>query len=92
MSFRLPRFTVRWLMAAVVAAALILWADRMIKLSAEYRERATKYEYLASLIRSRGEPTEDPLYTWAKRTAAKYERASRYPWLPVEPDEPETLH
>jgi hypothetical protein len=95
---RLPRMTTRRWMIAVVLAALILWAARLLSLSAAYREQAIHYQggplgstpILMGPIGSHSvshPPSGRRL--WAQRMAEKYLHASRFPWLPVEPDTPE---
>jgi hypothetical protein len=95
---RLPRMTMRRWMIAVVLAALILAAARLLLLSTAYRERAGQYQLglLGSTPMLMGpngshslnrRPSAHDL--WAERMAEKYLHASRFPWLPVEPDPPE---
>jgi hypothetical protein len=86
-----PRFSVRWLMilVAVVAVAMPLvprarkWADRRSK---EFRRLSAIHEIEEIIGKVNAEPTRE---SYHKELAAKYEWASRYPWLPVWPDPPE---
>jgi hypothetical protein len=80
----LPRFRLRALLIAVAfAAALLAVGVCMKRRSAAFAERArhhAQYAYGSTL----------PIYySYHRDLAAKYERAARYPWLPVEPDPPE---
>jgi hypothetical protein len=83
-------------MVATAAAAVLLGCVRMRSLSESYRQRSLAYEESVTRYSGMG-PAERPgRYPppsehdrWASRMAAKYERAARYPWLPVEPDPPE---
>lgn len=91
---RLPRvrFTVRRLMILVaMAAAAILMADSLRRLSIEYDEKADRNRSHANLA-LRGYPGDAPhqLRRAAHfvRLADKFEHAARYPWLPVAPDSP----
>jgi hypothetical protein len=85
-------------MIVVALAAPILWAARLLSLSAAYLERANQYRLglLGStpiLMGPKGQhsaihrPSRYEL--WERSMAEKYLRASRFPWLPVEPDPPE---
>jgi hypothetical protein len=101
---RLPRlrFTVRRLMLAVGLAGLAMggavWGYRMWRLSAEYERRANAARshagyYRPKEARYRGFSEEAAKYKaitgyYAAR-ARKYQRASRYPWVPIEPDQPD---
>ena len=95
---RLPRMTMRRWMIAVVFAALILSAARLLLLSAAYRERARPYEAAAlgatPILMGPNGSHSIPWHRsahdlWAESMAEKYLHASRFPWLPVEPDPPE---
>jgi hypothetical protein len=95
---RLPRMTTRQWMVAVVLAALILKAGRLLSLSAAYREKARPYvvEMLGArpiLMGPHGSHSPpyrpSPHTRWAEKMGEKYLRAARFPWLPVEPDPPE---
>jgi hypothetical protein len=97
-TMKLPRMTMRRWMVAVVLAALILCAARLLLISAAYRERANQYrvELLGSTPILMG-PKERHSATQsrsahsvcAESMAEKYLHASRFPWLPLEPDPPE---
>jgi hypothetical protein len=95
---KLPRMTTRRWMVAVVLAALIIWAARLLSLSVAYRERANQYllELLGStpiLMGPKGRHSatipRSAHSLWAESMAEKYLHASRFPWLPLEPDPPE---
>jgi hypothetical protein len=87
---RLPRLrlTVRRLMLAVAAVALVIWSGRLYQLRQMFLEK-TEDNKLAILQLDAGIScyTEDHM-TWHEEMKQKYERAARYPWLPVEPDPP----
>jgi hypothetical protein len=88
---RLPRMTTRRWMIVVAVVGIALG---MI-------ERHERFRWIA--VRHRGNvPKNLPgikpvgmedkvwrLFEWHESMARKYERAARYPWLPVEPDPPE---
>jgi len=90
------RFTVRRMMIAVaIVAALLGWLGerraRFLRLSAHYGRLAKSYLDL----QPDPQPGEYPdatgwrqiIWSWGLRS--KYERAARYPWLPIAPDPPE---
>jgi hypothetical protein len=96
-------FTVRRLMLVVALAAVSVWGVKMWRVSREYARRAQSYkdsEWLEKGILvhrvAQGELAGyHALLSQHKQRAAyyaaqarKYERAARYPWLPVEPDPP----
>jgi hypothetical protein len=82
-------------MVAVAVVALVLYAARLLSLSAMYRDRAYRYEieWMGATPIMMG-PRERYLSVrapsarllWAREMADKYRRASWCPWLPVEPD------
>jgi hypothetical protein len=89
----LPRFRLRSLMIAVAVAAVVALAGRLLSLSVAYRHRARAYWWMAPTLiamgpASRPSPRPSAHNLWARQMAAKYERAARYPWLPVPPDPP----
>jgi hypothetical protein len=77
-------------MLVVILAGLVMggcvWRYRM-------GERSNYYRGLAAVCKKKEYPYRSAnSLTEAERFAAlarKYERAARYPWLPVEPDPPE---
>src|SRR4051812_39209108 len=110
---RLPKFRVRTLMVALVAAwswmvvAKMLWGPELEQRRVEYRTRAEDHADLArnyaELVASYSTPVaRRGGCVWPPRTLAevrlsaayharlktKYERAARFPWLPVAPDPP----
>src|SRR3954453_10603956 len=95
------RFTVRRLMVAVGIVAVLFAAEatrrRWESLASTYRTKASRCERLARVsVHTSGleadhgnEPEERKLQRIADHYVAlanKYERAARYPWLPVAPD------
>lgn len=71
---------------AGTAAALSRRADRLRRLAAVHRNQAERYSEGASGgVRYVGHPAG----TYRIWKAEKYERAARYPWLPIKPDPPE---
>jgi hypothetical protein len=89
-------------MFVVALAAVGLWGVRMWELSGEYarvaeQERSHEAEFLEDLVRAQYRCHDwDKFAELSAARAAyhtalvqKYERAARYPWLPVEPDPPE---
>ena len=94
------RFTVRRLMIAVAIVALLGYGARTLKdRRARFEARATEEYWLfidASAYNGSwptGTPWPPPQSNSKSRhhekLAAKYRHATRYPWLPVEPDPPE---
>jgi hypothetical protein len=93
---RLPRMTTRRWMIAVAGFGLAMGgAAYAVRLA----HRRAYYHSLAVNLRMAEQSCRSPSYrdavqdlTAAKhlgQLAEKYERAARYPWLPVEPDPPE---
>ena len=94
---KLPRvrFTVRRMMIAVMITAVLIWAERLRRLSKGYEERAESlgWEVFGASEYSPHGP-EDAAHQRAlvnhyRMLEDKYNRASKRPWLPVEPDPPE---
>jgi hypothetical protein len=87
---RLPRlrFTVRLFMLVVALAACSVWGYRMWRVS---RERAREERLHTHYRIGHPSPSADAAEKAAYDAvlARKYERAARYPWLPVEPDPPQ---
>jgi hypothetical protein len=92
---RPPRFRTRTLMVAVAAVGVALGAGVTLwRRSAEFRQRALEHGWLAERGRSPWwfGPVDRPslFRRWHHDSIrAKYERAARYPWLPVLADPPE---
>ena len=95
---RLPRFrfTVRRMMIAVAIVGVTIGV-LAVRRSAFLR-RADHYHrvsrsYIALQLPTPPGEFPDASYwrqiIWAGKMRAKYERAARYPWLPVAPDPPE---
>ncbi len=101
---RLPRMTTRRLMVAVAVVAIALGIGvitmRMSRTAQIYRQKAAALARaevsLIKLIPEVERNGEDPEWlevfrrrlVYAAAMKKKYEDASRYPWLPVEPDPP----
>ena len=94
---KLPRvqFTVRGMMIGVAVVGIVLMIPieryhRFRKTAAHYRSEferflyITPYEHFMSFSELDNRRLE-----WLYVMSIKYERAARYPWLPVEPDPPE---
>jgi hypothetical protein len=90
----IPRFTVRRLMASVAIVGFVLWIPierhhRFGRLAAHYRSEfkkfpsITPYEHFASFSERDNRRLE-----WLYGMSVEYERAARYPWLPVGSDPP----
>jgi hypothetical protein len=102
---RVPRFTTRRLMIAAAILGVCLGLDGMGRRKAEYSSRAgyhaTQYRERQGLLISGlwgmqcgramtlPDPFEAALIGYHREMAAKYEWASRHPWLPVAQDPPE---
>ena len=86
------RFTLRRLMIAVAIAATIFGVliERMHRFEAiamQYRrEQGAHSSFVISLGRN---PLVIERAEWLMQMVETYERAGRYPWLPVAPDPPE---
>jgi hypothetical protein len=97
------RFTIRRLMLVVALAGLVMGGGvrsyRTWKLSGEYTRRAQYYRQSGNMYERIVEDWQSDwpeLAAQGAATAAKcaavartYERAARYPWLPVERDPPQ---
>jgi hypothetical protein len=97
---RLPRMTTRrWMVAVAVVAMLMGEADiaqRLRRRRDEFVSRAQWHGEIVATWNARWRPAPPGAATlrlmdYHGSLARKYERAARYPWLPVEPDprEPE---
>ncbi len=90
MKIPIPRFTVRRMMIAVAVVALGCGGWHAWERINLHRRLALKHEVLAHLLRE-GHAHLGPDPMWAAHHEAlriKYQRAARYPWLPVAPDPP----
>jgi hypothetical protein len=79
------RFTVRWLMIAVAVVGM-LWGGGV-----EVQRRSARYRKIADshfprIFHLRPGSIMTPREKWHVALWRKYDRLSRYPWLPVEPD------
>lgn len=88
---RLHRFRLRTLMIAVAVVAWAIAAAHVRVRAKSFRARAAYHSASALHVRRRPEsvamPEKQAAYHDSLR--GKYERAARYPWLPVAPDPPE---
>src|SRR4051794_25110270 len=85
-----PRFTLRRLMVAVAVAGVAFGLFDMRNRSSAYCHWAIGYGNLARLYRYGIldiAANEDAVRTFDE-LRIKYERAARFPWLPVAPDPP----
>jgi hypothetical protein len=99
---RLPRFSVRTLMLAVVVVALLVWGGMVGMRWYVYYTLATTYgtyerEWREMAVRDRGIPASSRSVAakWGPQIAEyyaplaqKYRRAMWRPWIPVAPDPP----
>jgi hypothetical protein len=87
------RFTVRGLMVAVAAAAILIGAETMRRRSERFRGMAERFGLLERACRlfywGPDTPVDNPKAFYYADLRRKYERAARRPWLPVAPDPPE---
>jgi hypothetical protein len=79
------RIRIRTLLIAVALIGLACGADVMRKRRVEYLDRAMAWQCIAEDLCSPHDPRIDEHCDQLRR---KYERAARYPWLPVAPDPP----
>jgi hypothetical protein len=100
MKFSRPRFTTRRLMIVVAVVGIVLGLWIMKKRRDDFREMANRQGYFAGMFgldawesREAGDharaANSEKKQDRCKAIQIKYERAARYPWLPVEPDPPE---
>ena len=98
---RLSRFTVRWLMAAVAVAGIVLGSIPMGLRSLKYSRKGeelgrTESWYDGPAVDA--QPIADSqtpqewaktcrkIAAWSRAQRLKYEHAARYTWLSVDPD------
>jgi hypothetical protein len=97
---RIPRFTTRRLMTLVGIAAVTLWAARLLAGRQQYLELAADHEMRARLYRGDlrccfnfGTYEERQVIAdYHDLLMRKYQIASCYPWLSIEPDPPGPQH
>jgi hypothetical protein len=87
---RLPRMTTRRWMVAVAIMGIVLGVtierrNRFRKIAAHHRAELMKL--VSRMNPFSGDRSWRPL-EWHESMARKYERAARFPWLPVKPDAP----
>jgi hypothetical protein len=83
---RLPRMTTRRWMVAVAVVGLSLGTYRMLRSIEDFRMHCA----LQMLIHDLGPDVKNPRRgAYHAAMFRKWERASDYAWLPVEPDPPE---
>jgi hypothetical protein len=93
---RFPRMTMRGWMVAVAMAATALGVtmerrNRFRKVADYHQGEFSKLVRRLPGFMSAGS-SEDPTMLrleWHESMRRRYDRAARYPWLPVEPDPPE---
>jgi hypothetical protein len=87
------RFTVRRLMVAVAFVGMALGVIDLWKRRERFGRRAAllrEAELFHRIQSTRWDAVQEiEAADWLGRLADKYERAARYPWLPVAPDPPE---
>jgi len=90
---RLPRvrFTIQRMMVLVAVVALaswgLAWVVRIKRLSNEYERRVERHSLGIMSVFNAALASEHEI--WDIKMLDKYQKASRHPWLPVEPDPPE---
>lgn len=92
-----PRFSVRRLMLAVAIMGIVLGVtierrDRFRRIAAHHEAEVEKLVGRLPPEVVYGHSSDDPIMRrleWHEPMRLKYERAARYPWLPVRPDPPE---
>jgi hypothetical protein len=88
---RLPRMMTRRWMVAVLVASVLLGGLVMLRRAAHFMRLALLHEHMAHHLRSQTGPSADPKgVDHNERLARIYQRAAARPWLPVEPDPPES--
>ncbi len=90
------RFTVRRMMVLVAIVALIMWGEiRRARFERVKLHLEAEWKEMASMC-SDGLPSPTPesdaaavaKINYLRTMRPKYDRAARYPWLPVDPDPP----
>lgn len=99
----MPRISIRMLIAFIAIIGIGLAIPVLVKRSAEFRTIAEEQadsemaslEYADDARGDGGDPQRvargEQMSAYHRALKIKYERATRYPWLPVEPDPPEPL-
>ncbi len=88
---RLPRMTTRrWMVAVVVVGGALGMFERHERFRwIAVRHRAEVPKHLPRIKPVGMEDKVWRLLEWHESMARRYERAARYPWLPVEPEPPD---
>jgi hypothetical protein len=80
------RFTVRRMMVAVAAVAACSAIVHLVALSRRYERESMVHWLLRMVFEVEG---NNRCVAYHERMGEKYDRAARYPFLPVAPDPPE---
>jgi hypothetical protein len=93
-----PRFSLRWMMIGVAVVGIMLGFEITRRRQEGFLSMARLWDNTEFTSRQAADSTPGPhgdpvamrrLAEYAHNLRMKYERAARYPWLPVEPDPPE---
>jgi hypothetical protein len=84
---RLPRMTTRRWMIMIAVVAIVLGAIAIDERRDRFRQLAAYHDRVVQALRPPYVPQVNPRrVAYHRDLAAKYERAARYPWLPLEPE------
>jgi hypothetical protein len=98
---KVPRFrlSIRRMMIVVAIVAACFWGSASIRRRGRFSDMARIWGNTEAALCETAQgsvpgPHGDPAYNrvlaeYSGKMRMKYERAARYPWLPVEPDPPE---
>src|SRR4051812_34788192 len=88
-AMRMPRMTIpRAIITAAIVGGLLAVGRKWSSRSAQRRAKAREYAWLAICSGNIHGPEGDRIRQEYGALRHKYERAARYPWLPVAPDPP----